>query len=213
MKGNPLDGPGMSYGPVGRTERRGSPVVTVLLALTCLVLAAVLAVVLLRPTGARTAAPAVTVTTTVPASAPSSGTTPAPGPTPAPGSPTVAGVTPQAASPTPGGTDATERAGEPEGVRESATTFLRGWLEPRKANRVRLLQVSATDSLLDQLADVDPEKLPDAKPVGELVVTSASDFAAVADQKMSDGSTVRMDLVAEPASRYGWLVDTVGPLE
>ena len=45
------------------------------------------------------------------------------------------------------------------------------------------------------------------------MVPSASDFAAVADQKMSDGSTVRMELVYEPASRYGWLVDTVGPLE
>jgi hypothetical protein len=90
---------------------------------------------------------------------------------------------------------------------------MRGWLEPKKAVRVQLLQVSATDSLLDRLADVDPAKLPDAKPKGDLVVPSASDFAAVADQKMSDGTTVRMELVYEPASRYGWLVDTVGPLE
>ena len=73
--------------------------------------------------------------------------------------------------------------------------------------------MSATDSLLDQLVDVDPAKIPKAKPKGDLRVPSASDYAAVADQKMSDGTTVRMELVYEPASRYGWLVDTVGPLE
>jgi hypothetical protein len=210
MRSNPLDGPGMSYGPVAGADRRGSPLVTVVLALVCLLLAATLAFVLLRPT-AQTAAPVVTVTATVAATAPTPGGTPAPGATPGSTAPTVA--TSASASPTPGGTDATLRTDEPEGVREAATTFLRGWLEPKKAIRVPLLQVSATDSLLDRLADVDPAKLPDAKPKGALVVVSASDFAAVADQKMSDGTTVRMELVYEPASRYGWLVDTVGPLE
>ena len=73
MKSNPLDGPGMGYGPAAGSDRRGSPVVTVVLALTCLLLAAALAFVLLRPTGG-TAAPAVTVTTTVPATAPAPGT-------------------------------------------------------------------------------------------------------------------------------------------
>ena len=205
MRNNPLDGPGMGYGPAAGGDRRGSPVVTLVLALVCLVLAATLAVVLLRPSG-QTAAPVVTVTASAPAPTPTPGT-------PAPASPTVAGSTAPSASPTPSGTDATLRADEPEGVRAAATTFMRGWLEPKKAVRVQLLQVSATDSLLDRLADVDPAKLPDAKPKGDLVVPSASDFAAVADQKMSDGTTVRMELVYEPASRYGWLVDTVGPLE
>jgi hypothetical protein len=205
MRSNPLDGPGMGYGPAAGADRRGSPVVTVVLALACLLLAATLAVVLLRPSE-QTAAPVVTVTAT--AAAP----TPTPG-TPAPASATVAGSTAPSASPTPGGTDATLRADEPEGVREAASTFMRGWLEPKKAVRVRLLQVSATDSLLDKLADVDPEKLPDAKPKGALVVPMATDFSAAADQKMSDGTTVRMELVYEPASRYGWLVDSVGPRE
>jgi hypothetical protein len=160
--------------------------------------------VLLRPSG-QTAAPVVTVTATAaPASTPA---------TPTPASPTVAGSTAASAPPTPGGTDATLRTDEPEGVREAATTFLRGWLEPKKAARVRLLQVSATDSLLDRLADVDPAKLPEAKPKGNLVVPLATDYSAAADQKMSDGTTVRMELVYEPASRYGWLVDSVGPLE
>ena len=59
---------------------------------------------------------------------------------------------------------------------------------------------------------MDPAKIAKAKPNGDLVVGQASDFAAMADQKMSDRTTVRMELVYEPASRYGWLVDTVGPL-
>ena len=29
MRSNPLDGPGMGYGPAARADRRGSPVVTV----------------------------------------------------------------------------------------------------------------------------------------------------------------------------------------
>ena len=207
MRSNPLDGPGMGYGPAAGSGRRGTPVVTVVLALVCLLLAAALAVLLLRPTG-QTAAPAPVVTVTTTAAAP----TPAASPSAA-GSPSVAGTTAASASPTPGGTDATLRADEPEGVRESAATFLRGWLEPDKTVRVQLLRVSATDSLLDRLADVDPAKIPDAKPTGVLVVSSASDYSAVADQKMTDGTTVRMELVYEPASRYGWLVDSVGPLE
>ena len=207
MRSHPLDGPGMGYGPAAGADRRGTPVVTVVLALVCLLLAAALTVLLLRPTG-QTAAPApvVTVTTTAAAPTPSAGSS-------ASGSPSVAGPITATAPPTPGGTDATQRADEPEGVRESAAAFLRGWLEPKKTVRVKLLQVSATDSLLDRLADVDPAKIPDTEPKGKLVVPSASDYAAVADQKMSDGSTVRLELVYEPASRYGWLVDSVGPLE
>ena len=207
MRSNPLDGPGMGYGPTAGSDRRGSSLVTVILALLCLVLAATLAFVLLRPAGRLTAAPVVvTVTTTAgaPTSAPGSG---------APVSPSVARSTTPSSSPTPGGTDATLRADEPEGVREAAATFLRGWLERKKAVRVKRLQTAAAGSLPARLAAVDPAKIPAAEPKGDLVVPSASDSAAVADQKMSDGTTVRMELVYEPASRYGWLVDSVGPLE
>ena len=206
MRSNPLDGPGMGYGPVAGSDRRGASVVTVVLALVCLLLAATLAFVLFRPSAGLTAAPVVTVTTT--AAAPSSASASS-----GAASPSVAGSATRSAPPSPGGTDATLRAEEPEGVRKSAATFLRGWLERRKTARVELLQVSATDSLLDRLADVDPAKIPEARPKGDLVVSSASEYAAVADQKMSDGTTVRMELVYEPASRYGWLVDTIGPLE
>ena len=206
MRSNPLDGPGMGYGPAAGSDRRGSSVVTVVLALVCLVLAGTLAFVLLRPNRGVTAAPVVTVTATAPApTGTKAGSTAA--------SPSVAGSATPTGSTTPGGTDATQRTDEPEGVRESAATFLRGWLERKKSARIPLLQVSATDSLLDRLADVDPAKIPKAKPKGDPVVSSASDYAAVADQKMSDGTTVRMELVYEPASRWGWLVDSVGPLE
>jgi len=73
--------------------------------------------------------------------------------------------------------------------------------------------VSATESLTEKLSDVDPRKIPKAKPAGKPVISAASDYSAVADQKLSDKSTVRMELVYDPASRYGWLVDSVGPLE
>jgi hypothetical protein len=214
MRRNPLDGPGMGYGPAAGGDRRGRSAVTVILAVLCLLLAATLAYVLLRPPG-QTAAPAPAVTATTTAAAPTSAAAPTTAASkPAPAPPSATGpARPSSAAPTPGGSDATLKTGEPEGVRDAATTFLQGWLEPDKAKRVKLLQVSATDSLLDSLADVDPAKIPDVKPVGALVVPLATDYSAAADQKMSDGTTVRMELVYEPSSKYGWLVDAVGPLE
>ncbi|HLL63012.1 MAG TPA: hypothetical protein VK401_08180 [Propionibacteriaceae bacterium] len=203
MRSNPLDGPGMGYGPAAGFDRRGSPVVTVVLALVCLVLAATLAFVLLRPTGGLTAAPVVTVTATPAASAPSAAPAPSTAARSATPSPSV----------TPSGTDATERADEPEGVRDAVAAFMRAWLEREPDVRIPLLQVSATESLTEKLSDVDPRKIPKAKPAGKPVISAASDYSAVADQKLSDKSTVRMELVYDPASRYGWLVDSVGPLE
>jgi hypothetical protein len=195
---NPLDGPGMGYGPAWPAARRGVPRSTVVLAVLCLLLAVALAVVLLqRP--APTAGPTAAI----------------PSPTPAP-SFSTASATPTA-SPSPGtettgGTDAAERAGEPAGVREAATAFLKAWREPSAEVRVPVLREVATDSLTEQLTDVDPAKITKAKPVGDLVVSQASDFAANADQRLSDKTTVRMQLVYDPASRYGWLVDTIAPL-
>ena len=197
-RGNVLDGPGMGYGPYPQA-RRGVPRSTIVLAVVCLLLAIALAVVLLQRT-APTAGPVAAV--------------PTPTPTPtlrSPGSPTPAvSATPSSSITT--GTDATQRAGEPAGVRQVATVFLKAWREPKADVRVRLLREVATDSLTEQLTDVDPAKIVKAKPVGDLVVTEASDYAVNADQRLSNKTTVRMQLVYDPASRYGWLVDSIAPL-
>ena len=197
-RGNPLDGPGMSYGPYP-TARRGVPRSTVVLAVVCLLLTIALALVLLQRT----------VPTAGPVAA-------APTPTPTPARTSTGSPTPSVSA-TPSeqiteGTDATERADEPAGVREAATAFLRAWREPSADVRVPLLREVATESLTEQLADVDPVKIVKAKPVGKLVIGEASDFAANADQRLSNGRTVRMQLVYDPTSRYGWLVDTIAPL-
>jgi hypothetical protein len=196
--GNVLDGPGMGYGPYP-AARRGVPRSTVVLAVVCLLLAVALAVVLLQRT-APTAGPV--------AAAPTPTPTPALRSTASP-TPSVSATPSSSISP---GTDATERADEPAGVRDAATVFLKAWREPSADVRVPLLREVATDSLTEQLTDVDPAKIVKAKPVGKLVVGEASDFAANADQRLSNGTTVRMQLVYEPASRYGWLVDTIAPL-
>ncbi len=190
-RGNPLDGPGMGYGPPRAGARTGVPRSTVVLAVLCVLLAAALVVVLLqRP--APTADPAATATAT-----PTPTTTSA---TPTP-SPTGAPTTP--------GTDATERAGEPEGVRDAATQFLVAWQEPSPEVRIPMMSEVATASLTEQLSDVDPAKIVKAKPAGDLVINQASDYAASADQRLSNKTTVRMQLIYDPASRYGWLVDTI----
>jgi hypothetical protein len=197
MARNVLDGPATGYGPLQAATRRGVPRSTVVLALLCAVLTVALAVVLLqrRPPPAGTAvAPATTTVTAQPSSITSAPSA----------SPTTSGITPA--------TDASERAGEPAGIREAASEFLRAWREPSAEVRVRLMSEVATESLTDKLTDVDPAKIPHAKPVGRLVIGQASDFAATADQRLSNHSTVRMQLVYDPASRYGWLVDTIAPL-
>lgn len=192
---NPLDGPGMGYGPAQAAGRTGVPRSTVVLAVICVLLAAALAFVLLQRT-TPTAGPAAPQTPTATPSASS----PTPSPSPATG------------TPTPEGTDATERAGEPAGVRQAATLFLHAWREKSADVRVPLLRVVATDSLTEQLTDVDPAKIVKAKPAGKLVIVQSSDYAATADQRLSDKRTVRMQLIYDPASRYGWLVDTIAPL-
>jgi hypothetical protein len=197
MARNLLDGPATGYGPLQAATRRRVPRSTVVLALLCVALTIALALVLLQrrtPTSG-TAAPPATPTVTV---------QPSPTATSPSASPTTSGSTPA--------TDASERAGEPAGVREAATEFLRAWREPSAEVRVRLMSEVATDSLTEKLTDVDPAKIPRAKPVGKLVIGQASDFAATADQRLSNHSTVRMQLVYDPASRYGWLVDTIAPL-
>jgi hypothetical protein len=193
---NSLDGPGMGYGPPSAAARGGVPRSTVVLAVLCLLLAVALAVVLLQRTGP-TAGPAAAPT---PTPTPALTSSPTPTVSPTPGTP----ITP--------GTDATERVDEPAGVRDAATIFLRAWREPQADVRVPMLRVVATDSLTEQLTDVDPAKIVKAKPVGDLVIDQASDYAAIADQRLSNKTTVRMQLVYDPASRYGWLVDTIDPL-
>jgi hypothetical protein len=195
-RGNPLDGPGMGYGIPGAAVRTGVPKSTVVLAVLCVLLATALVVVLLQRT-APTAGPAAAPPTPTPTF---SAATPTPTASPVSSTPTIAG------------TDASERADEPAGVRKTATLFLRAWREPEADVRVPLLRVVATDSLTEQLTDVDPAKIVKAKPVGDLVVNEASDYAASADQRLSNKTTVRMQLIYDPASRYGWLVDTIAPL-
>jgi hypothetical protein len=201
MARNQLDGPGMGYGPPRAAAPGGVPRSTLVLALVCVLLAVALVVVLLQRSpstagpGAATTPTRVATVKPIPASSPSS---------------TVS--TPSGSATTPG-TDASERAGEPAGIRDAASQFLRAWREPSAAVRVPMLSQVATDRLTEQLRDVDPAKVIKAKPVGRLVVGQASDYAASADQKLSDKSTVRMQLVYDPASRFGWLVDTITPLQ
>ena len=186
----------MGYGLPGAAARTGVPRSTVVLAVLCVLLAIALAVVLLQRT-APTAGPAAAPPTPTPTV---SAATPTPTASPVSSTPTIAG------------TDASERADEPAGVRKTATLFLRAWREPQADVRVPLLRVVATDSLTEQLTDVDPAKIVKAKPVGDLVVNEASDYAVSADQRLSNKTTVRMQLIYDPASRYGWLVDTIAPL-
>jgi hypothetical protein len=69
----------------------------------------------------------------------------------------------------------------------------------------------ATRSLVDQVGPADPAKIPSARPRGPASVVSISAYAAEYEQKLTDGSVIRLGLVADPDAGYGWLVDSVSP--
>jgi hypothetical protein len=90
----------------------------------------------------------------------------------------------------------------------TATTFVRAWREPNAATRTALLHQVAAEPLAAQLVAVPAAKIPKSTPVAGPAVTVAGETTATADQRLSDNTTLRMQLVFDSAAQYGWVVDT-----
>jgi hypothetical protein len=195
-----LDGPRLTYGgPAGAPVRepRRVPASTLVLLGVCLLLAVLLTVSLTR---GRSALQQVQASpTAAPATPPAS---PAPGP-----------ATPASASPSvdPSGSDAGETTVAPVAATETASRFVDAWLDRDPKTRTPALQQVAAPGLVEQLQDVDPAKLPKARPVGVPKPGLVSEGSASLQQSLSDRSVVSLELAADPDSRYGWLVYSVSP--
>lgn len=195
----PLDGPRMTYGgPDGQPARQGkSAPWTPILLVACLLLA--VAIVVLAGRAGQTDLAAGRAN-----ASPTSTATPSP-----------ANATPQRPSPSvrpePAGGDAATVARAPVGADEAANQFVKAWVDGNRRTRVPALEKVATPALVDQIGNTDPAKLPAARPRGRAAPVDVSAYAAEYQQRLSDGSAIRIGLVADPDAGYGWLVDSVTP--
>lgn len=190
-----LDGPGTGYGPGDRGRPRRVSRTTILLVSVALAVLVVLGLTFLSPNRHQGDIPPALSTSSATPSGSTSASTPA-----------TSSSTP-AATALPGD-DASTLAGAPPGLTDAVGAFLVAWQDPDRDSRVDQLQWVATPRLAKALANVDPAKIPTATPQPTPAI-QASDYAATVDQPMSDGTTVRLQLVVDPGSRYGWLVDTI----
>lgn len=194
-----LDGPSLTYGGPSGTpvrQRRQVPTSTLVLLGVCLLLTVLLLASIQRGRTALQQVQAAASPTTAP-------TTPAQtSATAAPAAPSAGGL----------GSDSEEGTAVPQGATQAASRFVGAWLEPAPKPRLAALQQVATPGLTEQLRDVDPAKVVDAKPVGRPRPGSVSDGAATLNQRLSNGSTISIDLALDPDTRYGWLVYAVSPV-
>lgn len=117
------------------------------------------------------------------------------------------------ASPLPDGRDAQEASTAPSQVVDCGRAFLLAWLATDPATRETGLKATATTDLAAQLMLTDPGNVPDLRPSGRPAVEGASATAATLVQQLggADGQTlvVAVVIVADPQSRYGWLVQSI----
>ncbi|MDN5804083.1 MAG: hypothetical protein L0H26_05775 [Microlunatus sp.] len=99
-------------------------------------------------------------------------------------------------------------AAAPPGAVEAATTFTRAWSLPPAERDDTLAAVTVT-GLPNNIPSATTAKLTKLTPTGQPATTRVSDTTVQAEQLLSDGSTVRLQLVFEQAAIYGWLVSSV----
>jgi hypothetical protein len=146
------------------------------------------------------ARPAATATAVGPAGLPA--TTPVPSasqPTPAAGSPSAALV----------GFDAKEPQRSPRGSSTAAARFIAAWLERDAKARKSGLEQVATAGLAEQLMLTSPANIPKANVQGGPELEAASAYSVQFVQTLTSGMRVRVYLVADPGSRYGWVATSV----
>jgi len=142
-------------------------------------------------------------------SSPSS-TTPDHGTRPVAAPPSPTSSTP---SPTPPpaltGSDAEQAIRAPEGSKTAVVRFVAAWLDRVPKIRRAELQQTATSGLAEELMLTSQENIPKATAKGPPRLEDASEYSVQFTQRLSDGMRIRVYLVADPQSRYGWTATSV----
>lgn len=116
-------------------------------------------------------------------------------------------------SPTPSpalvGTDADHANRVPGGSRTAAVRFIAAWLDRVPKTRRAELQQTATSGLAEELMLTSQANIPKATAKGAPRLEDASEYSVQFTQLLSDGMRIRVYLVADPQSRYGWTATSV----
>ena len=93
----------------------------------------------------------------------------------------------------------------------TVSLFVKGWLSTEPKRRRALIEATCSPRLAELLLLSDPAKLPDARPVG--LPTSVRRGLGVESyaQGLSDGTSIAVDLAADPGRVSGWAVMSVRP--
>lgn len=182
-----------------------------------LIIAAVLTVVYLvfgprtTPTSTPTASH---ITSTTPHPVPPA-TAPPPGRTPLP---TVGEGRTGKPAPSPTVTDSgaddhpvTLPAADAQAATTTAQLFVTGWLTPDPAQRHTQLASVTAPALLEQLT-APHLRIWTTTPAGPTVLHNQTATAATVRQRFTDGRSIDMLLLLDPAAAHGWLVTDVAPV-
>lgn len=119
-------------------------------------------------------------------------------------------ATPRAtASPAIVGSDAGTSDRPPDGSKAAAARFVAAWLQRAPKPRKAALHDTAAPGLAEELMLTSTANIPKARPKGAPVPKHASAYSVQFAQRLSNGMRIRIYLVADPGTRYGWTVTSV----
>ena len=107
------------------------------------------------------------------------------------------------------GSDARSSDRAPVGSRTAASEFVAAWLDQTPKSRKIELQKTATSALAEELMLTSTANIPDAQASGSPQLADASEYSTQFVQRLSDGMRIRVYLVADPQSKYGWVATSV----
>jgi hypothetical protein len=93
----------------------------------------------------------------------------------------------------------------------TVSLFVMGWLSAEPKRRRALIESTCSLRLAELLLLSDPAKLPDARPVGPPTLVRRGVGVESYAQGLSDGTSIAVDLAADPGRSSGWTVTSVRP--
>ena len=93
----------------------------------------------------------------------------------------------------------------------TVSLFVKAWLSTEPRRRRGLIEATCSLRLAELLLLSDQAKLPDARPVGPPTLVRRGIGVESYAQGLSDGTSIAVDLAADPGRPSGWTVTSVRP--
>ena len=91
----------------------------------------------------------------------------------------------------------------------SVSLFVTGWLSTEPGRRRAVIDATCSPRLAKLLLLSDPAKVPDAQPEGPPTLVRRGLGVESYAQRLSDGTAIVVDVVADPGRPSGWTVTSV----